>query len=342
MVIVDLDSFETLQPIPEELATKQASHQQKKQTLYEMDDASYPNTMESTARADDFILSRVDLDESVVGSTSSSEDADGEDLVQQRNTYPKAKLGSRKQRRQQEERLQYSHSKGLICIVAAIVLLGFAFAAFMKFGWKSSKQSNSTETQNASLCQLCPDGFGLSTPSNKFDLPTSASSVKGMTCAQVWKNAESGEYDNSLRCALVKSEASSVCECNEELKSIEIEHTSGPVSALPTASPTMAPLYVPPNPVPQNRAQSYFNYDLADNRFGPNSWPRIDMTGTYFREFGENGFGTWDGHLQFHVADSTLNRCGHEGKQSPVNLIRTTWGESKCTASHQIRTRVSV
>lgn len=66
------------------------------------------------------------------------------------------------------------------------------------------------------------------------------------------------------------------------------------------------------------------------------------MDGTYFQEFGENGFGVWKGHLEGHMADSTSNRCGVSGKQSPVDLIQTSGPESKCTATHQIRTRRSV
>jgi len=66
------------------------------------------------------------------------------------------------------------------------------------------------------------------------------------------------------------------------------------------------------------------------------------MEGTYMEEFGSDGFGTWKEHLQDHVAESTLIRCGVTGKQSPINLHQTIGPESECTATHQIRSHRSV
>lgn len=348
MVVIDLDDFEALEPIQEETITKNPEHQVQK-TLFDMDDASYPSSIDEQSNdADAFAISRVDLDESVLGSTSSS---DGEEVLQhdsREGTLPRKSSSPRKQQ-QRQERIQESHSRRLVYIVLAFVVLVGIFVAFLQFWWKQQPklgQSSETKPRDPNSCHLCPEGFALSTPFATFDSKTSPSSVRGLTCGQVWEKAESGEYNSSLFCALIKAETSTACECNKVLESVEVGSpvagpTASPVSAFPTASPTIESLYVPPNPVPQNRARSYFNYDSTDTQFGPNNWSRIDMTGTYFREFGQDGFGTWSGHLQHHVADSTLNRCGHRGKQSPVNLIETTWGESDCTAAHQIRTRVS-
>lgn len=64
------------------------------------------------------------------------------------------------------------------------------------------------------------------------------------------------------------------------------------------------------------------------------------MEGSYFREFGVEGFGTWKGHMKDHVANTTENRCSIYGKQSPIDIYQTFGDESDCTATHQIRWRV--
>ena len=117
--------------------------------------------------------------------------------------------------------------------------------------------------------------------------------------------------------------------------------TSSPTEA-PTSAPTIENVVVPVNPVPARRPRSYFNYNEDDRQFGPRNWRGINMHGTYFQEFGTNGFGPWKGHMQDHVANTTINRCGVSGKQSPIDLVQTSGEESECTATHQIRTRVSV
>ena len=101
------------------------------------------------------------------------------------------------------------------------------------------------------------------------------------------------------------------------------EPSSGPTdspttapSELPSPQPTIPPTAIPTveafpdipvNDVPNPRYQGYFNYNLNDRQFGPNGWRGINMDGTYFREFGQDGFGTWKGYLQGHVSDSTNN-----------------------------------
>lgn len=117
--------------------------------------------------------------------------------------------------------------------------------------------------------------------------------------------------------------------------------TDGPTLA-PTFHPTVEDIFVPVNPTPRNAPRSYFNYNNGDNRYGPRNWRNINMDGTYFEEFGINGFGPWQGHMEDHVADTTVNRCGISGKQSPIDLYQTRGEESECTATHQIRTRVSI
>lgn len=111
-------------------------------------------------------------------------------------------------------------------------------------------------------------------------------------------------------------------------------------SNVPSLKPTIYNEYVPPNPIPDNPPNSYFNYDIADTRYGPNAWDRIDMTSTYWEEFGDNGFGTWNQHLSESIPNPTKNRCGQPGRQSPVHLRSPIAIE--CTASHQIRYRVSL
>lgn len=111
-------------------------------------------------------------------------------------------------------------------------------------------------------------------------------------------------------------------------------------SEAPSNAPTIEALIVDPNPVPSRRARSYFNYDIKDGRYGPNRWRNINMDGTYYQEFGAKGFGTWKGHLRYHVSNPQSNRCGSNGKQSPIDLKRTKGSPGRCLATHQIRTRV--
>jgi len=110
-------------------------------------------------------------------------------------------------------------------------------------------------------------------------------------------------------------------------------------SDVPSLSPTNAPtddIIVEPNPVPSNAAGSYFNYDTTDSDYGPDVWDDVDTSDNYLVEFGPNGYGPFKGHL---TRDPSKNRCGREGKMSPVDLYQTDIAESKCDANHQIRTR---
>ena len=110
-----------------------------------------------------------------------------------------------------------------------------------------------------------------------------------------------------------------------------------PSSAPSTPAPTQAPTTeaVPVNPVPQSPPRGYFNYDV-NNRYGPDNWNRVDTSRHWLREFGPNGFGPWQGHVDF---DPTNNICRsrQEGKKSPLNLSRET---VECEATHEIRTEV--
>jgi hypothetical protein len=108
----------------------------------------------------------------------------------------------------------------------------------------------------------------------------------------------------------------------------------------------VAPNPVPPNPVPNNPGRGYFNYDINDNEYGPNKWDRVDTSQHPLREFGPNGFGPWDGHLD---DDPATNKCSRsDEKQSPKNLVSTLLGcdnkinpTCECDAGHEIRTSVS-
>ena len=109
--------------------------------------------------------------------------------------------------------------------------------------------------------------------------------------------------------------------------------TSNPTPA-PTATPTME--YIPVNPVPQNPPRGYFNYNIRDNKYGPNAWHRVDTSQHWLREFGPNGWGPWRGHISDE--NPTINICnGPDRKQSPKHLKTTM----ECDAHHEIRTAVS-
>jgi hypothetical protein len=57
----------------------------------------------------------------------------------------------------------------------------------------------------------------------------------------------------------------------------------------------------------------------------------------YWDEFGDNGFGAWDGLLSRF--DVERNRCNNVGVQSPIDVRVNDAG--KCYETHQIRTQVS-
>jgi len=112
--------------------------------------------------------------------------------------------------------------------------------------------------------------------------------------------------------------------------------SEGP-SLSPTNAPTRDDLIVEPNPVPSNPDRSYFNYNTTDKDYGPDVWDDVDTRDNYLVEFGDDGFGPFKGHFS---RDPSKNRCGRDGKMSPVDLYQTDIDESKCDAGHQIRTRV--
>lgn len=114
--------------------------------------------------------------------------------------------------------------------------------------------------------------------------------------------------------------------------------TAAPTAALtssPVDRPTTEEDHVPPNPVPRDPRKGYFNYDLRDNRYGPNKWRNVDTSDHFLKELGTaDGFGAWAGHL--HKYDPVQNRCGWQPRtQSPKNVYGTT----ECRAWHEIRTR---
>jgi len=115
--------------------------------------------------------------------------------------------------------------------------------------------------------------------------------------------------------------------------------TAAPTTAAPsTAAPTPETLFVPPNPVPDNPDRTYFNYDLSDSDYGPDKWDDVDTSrNNDLLEFGNDGFGPFEGHWD---RDPATNRCGRDGSMSPVDLVQTDGPESECDAPHEIRTRV--
>ena len=123
-------------------------------------------------------------------------------------------------------------------------------------------------------------------------------------------------------------------------------------STMPTSSPTLDEFA--PNPVPSNPPNTYFNYDPS-SPYGPgnpqvvyhnasmnkvqyfsNGWESVESDG-YWNEFGDNGFGPWQGTLSRH--ELSRNRCGNIGKQSPIDVVST---RASCFEHHQIRSRVSL
>jgi len=131
-------------------------------------------------------------------------------------------------------------------------------------------------------------------------------------------------------------------------------------SSSPSVAPTMAPSSSPidefaPNPAPSNPPNTYLNYD-PNSQYGPgdpqtvyhnatmnevqyfnNGWENVvSPDDGYWNEFGDDGFGPWQGVLSRH--DPSRNRCGNVGKQSPID-VRDSGAE--CVEHHQIRSRVS-
>lgn len=58
----------------------------------------------------------------------------------------------------------------------------------------------------------------------------------------------------------------------------------------------------------------------------------------YWKEFGLNGYGPWNGVLTNHSVET--NMCGNSGRQSPIDIRETP--NSKCYETHQVRSRVSL
>ena len=107
----------------------------------------------------------------------------------------------------------------------------------------------------------------------------------------------------------------------------------------PTALPT--PEFFPQNPEPRNPPSSYFNYDPNSN-YGPHRWNRVNTRNSWLREFSNDGYGPWAGHLD-KDNDVTGNKCGAaKRKQSPKNLSKTRAEGSECEAGHEIRTKVCI
>ena len=92
--------------------------------------------------------------------------------------------------------------------------------------------------------------------------------------------------------------------------------------------------YVPVNPIPTNPPRGYFNYDPT-SKYGPPRWDEVDISDHFLKEFTEDGWGPWEGHLE--VKEPLRNRCDKPDRNmSPKNLIKTT----TCEAIHEIRTKV--
>lgn len=123
---------------------------------------------------------------------------------------------------------------------------------------------------------------------------------------------------------------------------------TGSPSSFPSAAPSRFPttFTVEVNPVPSDPPRGYFNYDINDDKYGPDKWNKVDTSNHYLREFGPNGFGAWKDSLQ---VDPTDNRCTNKGtRQSPKDLVQEDGivipgdgNDGVCDAQHQIRTRVS-
>ena len=126
---------------------------------------------------------------------------------------------------------------------------------------------------------------------------------------------------------------------------ITVRVATGNPTTTPTESPTeediqpspvftFEDIYVPVNPVPSNPPRGYFNYDPS-SPYGPDHWDEIDVTDHFLKEFTNEGWGTWEGHLE--EREPLRNRCGFPDRNmSPKNLIET----EQCESHHEIRTKV--
>lgn len=115
------------------------------------------------------------------------------------------------------------------------------------------------------------------------------------------------------------------------------EPTRTPTTEVPTSAPTIG--YVDQNPVPNNPPNGYFNYDTNDNRYGPRRWGNVDTSNHWLKEFTNEGWGPYQGHL--HSKEPLLNKCDYpDRRQSPKNLVNS--GGLECDMHHEIRTRVSL
>jgi hypothetical protein len=97
----------------------------------------------------------------------------------------------------------------------------------------------------------------------------------------------------------------------------------------------------PQNPEPRNPPSSYFNYD-PDSNYGPHRWNNVNTRNSWLKEFGNDGYGPWNGFLA-KDDDVTGNKCGGPKRmQSPKNLSNTRGDGSECEAVHEIRTTVCI
>lgn len=163
-----------------------------------------------------------------------------------------------------------------------------------------------------------------------------------------------------------------------DMPTITSSPTSRPTKSptgLPTAAPTIVPTvpptpgpttprpsvmpYFPEVPPPLNPDEAFFNYDrrpyarygpgnrqlvyirpnVTQTQYGNNGWIRVSTKYyNYWNEFGDNGFGAWNGTLSNRNVET--NMCGKTGNQSPIDLKETP--DSKCYETHQVRSRVSL
>ena len=115
-------------------------------------------------------------------------------------------------------------------------------------------------------------------------------------------------------------------------------------STVPTSTPTVppTPAFYPSYPVPSNPPPGYFNYDPS-SEYGPPKWHLVDTSHTWLREFGWDGWGAWQGHIDYPETPLTHNLCAAKGKQSPkhlgLNLMGSSSSNAECVATHEIRSR---
>ena len=110
-------------------------------------------------------------------------------------------------------------------------------------------------------------------------------------------------------------------------------------SIAPTLMPSTSPTLDPFPPVPLNNTTPqepwYFNYDSDDVKYGPSNWGAVqnDPVNFYWREFDQDGFGTWNGYLRSRRP--SRNVCGTGQFQSPVDLRITM--QTGCDETHEVR-----